>query len=63
MFNANVLRIVIWQHKKNKAKKQKKTTVAVSHFSVVIMDIHAKDISFLQKNMQFFIYTFLEAKK
>ena len=27
------------------------------------MDIHAKDISFLQKNMQFFIYTFLEAKK
>ena len=60
MFNANVLRIVIWQHTK---KKKKKKTVAVSHFSVVIMDIHAKDISFLQKNMQFFIYTFLEAKK
>ena len=60
MFNANVLRIVFWQHKK---KEKKKTTVAVSHFSVVIMDIHAKDIFFLQKNMQFFIYTFLEAKK
>ena len=58
MFNANVLRIVIWQH-----KKKKKTTVAVSHFLVVIMDIHAKDIFFFQKNMQFFIYTFLEAKK
>ena len=63
MFNANVLRIVIWQHKKNKQKNKKKTAVTVSHFSVVIMDIHAKDIFFLQKNMQFFIYTFLEAKK
>ena len=56
MFNANVLRIIIWQ-------KNKKTTVAVSHFSVVIIDIHAKDIFFFYKNMQFFIYTFLEAKK